>query len=165
MTVGNALKDQIILARQVQWQYQLDQYATESLIHIQKSLDKGRNELVQALAYPGIDAPHEQALLEELNDLTLGIQQKLTNDIHQASAIAGEASAKKYGDIVSFDGHVSGFNMIALSPEQLSGMVNAPVGGRLLGDWVGRSFSTALQTQMESDFLNQVISHPKTYFG
>jgi len=153
MTVGNKLKDQIILVRQVQWQYQLDRYTTESLIHIQKSLDKGRNELVQALAHPGFKAPHEQALLEELNDLTLGIQQKLTNDINQASAIAGEASVKKYGDIISFDGRVSGFNMIALSPEQLSGMVNAPVGGRLLGDWVGRSFSTALQTQMESEIL------------
>ncbi len=157
MTVGDKLKDQLLLAQQVQWQYKLESFTDGALTDIQKAINRGRTELVRALSRRKRVAPvskgREEALLNELNDMTLGIQQRLTKDIHKASAIAADAAVKVHGKIVSFDGHVDGFNFISLSAEQLKEMVTAPVGGRILNDWVMRSFESAIQQEMASEIL------------
>ena len=103
---------------------------------------------------PGDNA---DALLNELNDLTLGIQQKLTGNIAEAAAVAGQASLKETGRILSFDGALTdtvGFNFVSLSPAQMKSMVlGTPVGGRLLNEWVERTFESALIAEMDTAIL------------
>jgi SPP1 gp7 family putative phage head morphogenesis protein len=164
---GNDLKDLILLARQVIWQYQLEAYQVETLKTILKTLDKARNEIVleldrMAVLAPGADyyaiQKHQIELLGELSDMTLGIQYQLTNDIYQASAVAGELSFKEYGDILSFDGKLAetvGFNFVQVSASQLQSMIlGTPVGGHLLNDWVSRTFQHNLFDDIKDEITN-----------
>ena len=142
---GDNLKNLILQARSTAWQYKLEDYTDEALKTIGKTVRKAENDLFRELKHIDFRLPEgrEHAVLSELNDLTFGIQAKLTGDIREAAAIAGQASIHEYGQILSFDGRLAetvGFNSVALSPAQLNAMVNVPIGGNLLNTWIQDSF-------------------------
>lgn len=159
MTQGDKLKDLIIFARQISWQYQLSAYTDEALKSITKSLDVARNELLAELDMKDFRLPpgRENQLLDNLNDLTFGVQKQLVGDIAEAAAIAGELSYQEYGKILSFDGKVAekiGFNFVSVSAAQLQSMaLTTPVGGRLLQDWVRDTFAKNLVEDIKTDIM------------
>lgn len=154
MSKGDELKDLIIFARQMNWQYQLSDFTDEALKSIQRSVDIARRELMDSLEMRDI------LQLEELNNLTFGIQTALHDDISAAAQIAGKASYVEYNNILSFDGKISdvsgaavGFTDVAVSAGQLKSMiVDTPVGGALLSNWVSTSFDAALVQNFKEEF-------------
>lgn len=146
MSSGDRAKDLLLLYRNIAWQYQLENYTDEALKSIQKALNLGRNELLHQIDMMDFRLPEgrEHALLTELNDMTFGIQAKLTGNIQDAAAVTGEASYREYGNILSFDGKLAktvGFNYVSVSPAQLRAMaVTVQVGGKLLEGWVKDTF-------------------------
>lgn len=157
MTSGDSIKDLIILARHVQWQYKLENYTVESLKSITKVLNQARNELYDEITRRDmrLSPGREGQVLQELNDLTLGIQQILTQDIAEAAQIAGQASLREYGSILSFDGRLAetvGFSFVSLSSEQIQSMIlDTPVGGRKLEDWVSRAFDREMIEKIKEE--------------
>lgn len=147
MSSGDKYKDLIILSRMIDWQYQLADYTEAALKNILKSVKLAQNELLFELG------TRDVAVLNELNNLTFGIQAKLTNDVLQAASIAGETAYQEYGSIMSFNGRLNetvGFNNVALSAAQLNSMIlETPVGGQLLNEWVTGSFQTHLVDDMK----------------
>lgn len=154
MSKGDELKDLIIFARQLQWQYQLQDYTDEALKSIQRSVDIARKELT------GLLSLRETLQLEELNNITFGVQSILAEDITTAAAIAGQASYIEYNKIMSFDGRISdtsgaavGFTDVVVSPAQLNSLIVAtPVGGALMKDWISDSFDSALVQDFKAEF-------------
>ena len=159
MISGDDLLKKIYLARHVQWQYQLENYTVESLNSITKALNKARNELFNEISYRDIFLPEgrEDKVLKELNDLTFGMQAQLTGNITEAAEIAGQASLREYGNIISLDGRLAetvGFNSVALSAEQLRAMVvDVPVGGKLLKNWVADNFKRQIIDEIQIDIM------------
>jgi len=159
MQTGERLKDLIILSRQIAHHYQLEDYTDEALKPVLKALEVGRKELIEQIGWRDFRLPagHEDELLESLSDMTFGIQNKLTGDIVESASVAGQASYKEYGDILSFKGKLTdtvGFNFVSVAPAQLKAMVlETPMGGRLLTDWVGRTFEGAIAAEMDTSIL------------
>ncbi len=154
MASGEQNKDLLLLYRNLDWQYQLSKYEDEALKSIQKTLDNARLELFDEIRSRDIiiSKGREDKILENLNDLTLGIQTQLTGNIHDAASTAGALSFQEYDKILSFDGALAktvGFNFTAIAPEQIRSMVlTTPVGGRILEQWVADSFETRLSDQI-----------------
>ncbi|MDY0251152.1 MAG: phage minor head protein [Pseudomonas sp.] len=163
MSSGDRTKDLLLLYRNITWQYQLENYTDEALKSIQKALNLGRNELLHQIDMMDFRLPEgrEHALLAELNDMTFGIQAKLTGNIQEAAAVAGEASYREYGNILSFDGKLAetvGFDFVSVSPAQLRAMaVNVPVGGKLLQDWVANSFKFHITDEIREEMMAGVF--------
>lgn len=159
ISTGDTLLKKILIARHVQFQYQLENYTVESLKTITKSLDIARDELLDYVSRWDIRLPEgrEDRVLKELNDLTFGIQEKLTGDIAEATEIAGQASLREYGQIMSFDGRLAdtvGFNFVSLSAEQLrAAVLDVAVGGKLLKDWVADNFERQMVDEIQRDIL------------
>jgi hypothetical protein len=153
------LQDLILLARNIQWRYQLDQYEEEALQFILRAVRGAERTVLAGIQArgPGLTEWSEQrsiALLDELSDLTLGLRVALTNDIADITAHAGAASYLTHNNIVSFDGMVSPFVSVALSAGQVRSLVlDTPVGGNLLQDWVERTFDRAMIAGIKEEIL------------
>lgn len=170
-TKPDELKDLVMLARQLIWQYQLDNYTDEALKTISKVIDKARLELESALTL------REVITLEELNNLAFGVQAVLTDSIETAGAIAGKASYVEYNNILSFDGKIGavgegasaaggvgeavgvGFNAVSLSPAQITALASQTlIDGAVLGNWISRSFANAFNDSLLQEFKELQIS-------
>jgi len=155
LSVGDSLKDLIILGRQVQFQYMLDTFTTESLKMILPALDKAMNEIIDELSRQDFrltDARGE-AMLEELTDLSLGIRLQLGESITEAATYAADASLKEYGQILSFNGQVAEFNFVALSPEQLRAFVAVPFEGYRMDKWIDKAFNDKVTGPVRDELL------------
>ena len=164
---SNDLLKKIHLARSVQWQYKLEDYTVESLNTITKALSKARNELLNQVMARDIILPpdREDKVLKKLNDMTLGIQHKLTGNITEAAEIAGQASFREYDNILSFDGRLAetvGFNFSSISAEQMKAMVAEPFAGKMIKDWVKDDFRKQLTDEIKSDLLAGVFKGDST---
>ncbi len=156
MQTGEQLKNLILLSRQTIWAYQLEDYTASSLTMISRSLKKATDELIEQIGWRDFRLPadNSDALLNELQDLTLGVQKQLTGQIADAATVAGNATLAETGRILSFNGAVAEFNFVALSASQLKSMVTGtPIGGRLLNDWVNRTFDRAIISEIDEAIL------------
>ena len=162
---GNALKDKLLLLRNLEFQYKISEYTDKQLLSIQRSLDVARKSLFEQIGNMDMRLPEgrEHSVLQELNNMTFSIQAQLTKDIQKAAMVAGETSIREYGDILSFQGQLDktvGFNYAIPSPEQLKAMVNVPVGGKLMGEWVKDSFASnivdGIQTSITAGMLQGI---------
>lgn len=180
MASGDQLKNLLLLYRSIAMQYQLGQYTDKALRSILASLNKARERLFDEISYRDIAMPKERVdmVLEELNNLTLGIQAQLSKDIQDAAVVAGEYSFREYDQILSFDGKLAetvGFNFASVSTDQLRAMaVDVPVGGKLLEDWVKDTFERRIideiQTAVMADTFQglstpKIIRHMENSFG
>lgn len=180
MASGDNLKDLLLLYRSIEQQYKLDQYTTESLKQIQKALDIARQQLFDEIGYRDIIMPKDRVdmVLEELNNLTLGVQYQLSQNIQDAAVVAGEYSYREYDKMLSFDGKLDetvGFNHVSVSPEQIRAMVTTvPVGGKLLEGWVKDTFELRIQEEIQTAILAdtfqglstpKIIRHMESAFG
>ena len=165
MSDGEALKNKLILLRNLEFQYKISEYTDKQLLSIQRSLDVARKSLFEQIGNMDMRLPEgrEHSVLQELNNMTFSIQAQLTKDIQKAAMVAGETSIREYGQILSFDGQVDevlAFNYAIPSPEQLKAMVNVPVGGKLMGEWVKDSFTSnivdGIQTSITAGMLQGI---------
>lgn len=178
---GDEYKDKLLLYRNIEQQYKIEQYTNASLIQIQKALDVARKQLfldIADLSGDFVSRANEFEVLEELNILTFGIQAQLQNDIVEASVVAGKYSFTEYDKTLSFDGALAdtiGFNFSAVSPDQIRSMViSTPVGGKLLESWVKDTFELRISDEIKTAIMadtfqglstDKVIDHMSEAFG
>ena len=158
------LKDLILLARSAELRYKLDQYEDGAVKELLHSVDLARNRIAKTLRqrryqrqfsgpYTKFDERSKQ-LFNELEDLTLGLRNKLGQDMTQMTTVAGEMALDSHNDILSFGGRVDGFNFVRLTAEQIRQMVTGvPVGGHLLSDWVDRTVSGRIKAELKREIM------------
>lgn len=153
------LLELIVLARNIQWRYQLDQYEAATLGALLTVVRRAERQILDDIQVRGASITQwsedrSLALLDELSDLTLGIQTTLTRNIADIASRAGAASYTTHNGIVSFDGMVAPFVSVAMSAAQLRSMIlDTPVGGNLLRDWVRRTFDQPLIDEIRSEIM------------
>jgi len=153
-----SIKDLIILARNEQWRYFLDQYENQELKAIQKYINQAKKNITRRLQgsvslylEESIDPNRAEALINELNKMTVGVKAQLGEDIEDIASFSLAESLKVHEDILSFGGRVSAYNFLKVSPEQVKSIVQTPVGGYKLKNWVNRVFDYPLQDQIKQD--------------
>ena len=77
------IKDLIILQRQMEWEFRLEQYTDSSLGVLQKSVTQAKKEAVDYIKKRGNQIgetvlQQQLDVIDEMNKLTLGIQGRLT---------------------------------------------------------------------------------------
>ena len=130
----------------------LDQFEDESLRFLMGTYKKSIKELLVEINHVSSFLPPDSftikrayALLDESLLMTEGIQKRLTNDIAAMTAEAGVYSYGEINGITSWDGAIRGFDNISLSSSQINALaLTVPVGGRILEDWVGRTFKGSI---------------------
>lgn len=155
-TGGQDLYETYQWARAVAWRYQLDQFEAEALLSILATLDKGRREVMREFQarYAGANLSDWQearleALLYEMEDLTAGIRSELTQQFTTMSVTVAAPSLTETVGALSVAGLAKGVNNVALSPTQLRTFFQeTPLGGRLIQEWVDRSFAYSVQGQI-----------------
>lgn len=159
MPIGDEYKDKLLLYRLIEQQYRIEQYTDASLKKVQKALDVAREQLFDEITARDIvlSVGREDDVLRELNRLTFGIQTQLSNDIVNASVVAGEYSFREYDNILSFDGKLAetvGFNFSAVSPAQVRAMViSDPVSGGVLSEWVAKTSEAIFSEEMKTELM------------
>lgn len=141
------------IARSMAWRYRLDAYEDEALASIAATVDAARREIVrefeQRLLRTDASADRAQAILEELEDMTLGVRQQLNGDIGEMASVAGQASLTEHAAMLSMDGLVA-INTVALAPAQLeSFLISTPLDGHKLGTWLDLTFDATVQREMK----------------
>jgi len=151
----------IPLVRNTQWQYKLDQYTDEALKEINKSVERARREITTKLQQikPTSKFTKERldALSTELQDVSMGVQAQITGEIEQVATSAGAASYKTHNSIMSFDGKIPNFNPVSVSAAQLHSMINTPIGGKKLNEWVQSTFDTNIQDSIKSEIMTGML--------
>ncbi|WP_029458221.1 minor capsid protein [Solidesulfovibrio alcoholivorans] len=153
---GQDLYETYQWARAVAWRYHLDQFEAEALLSILATLDKGRREVMREFQarYAGANLSDWQearleALLYEMEDLTAGVRSELTQQYTTMSVTVAAPSITETVGALSVAGLARGVNNVALSPAQLRTFFQeTPMGGRLIQEWVDRSFAYSVQGQI-----------------
>ena len=133
------------LAKQVQWQYRLDQFQDAALKQLLNALSQAQHEVLAKIEDKAYRFQWEEdralALLDEYSDLQLAIKAQLGQSVLEITGIAGAEAYLIHNDILSFGGKVVDFNNVALTSEQIQAMLtDTPVGGRILSEWVETAF-------------------------
>ena len=149
----------IRLVRSAQHRYELDKLENQHLRALSSAIDQARDELETRLAgyyERGSDwsATRAEAVLAEVETLAEAVYDKIGAGVVNTSMAAGEMSVVEHENILSFDGRVAGFNNIALSPGQIrAAIVDTPLGGFLLQEWLARSYSHVVMGQFRQEVL------------
>ncbi len=146
----------IPLIENTKWHYQLDQFSSASLKEINKSVLQARREVYGKLI---TDAPKmkdwEQArfnaLAQELQNITVATRSQISGQIEQTAIEAGAKAYPKHAEIMSFGGRVASFNTVAMTAAQFKSVVNTPVGGKLLSEWVDTAFTANLKDTFKTE--------------
>jgi hypothetical protein len=155
----------IRLARTAEWQGQLDGFTSEALKPLLKATTQAQNEIAAKLDHwtqhptpTGFSEDRALAMLDELSGLSNGIQAHLTGSIAEMAGHVGSASLATHGDILSWGGRMVPFNAVQMSVEQVRQLaINTPVGGRLLEDWVGRTFDENLVSGIKREIMTGML--------
>jgi len=152
----------ILLARSIEYFYDLSSWEDESLKILLKSVKSAENELLAKLNQYGSQIPDWQedrtiALLDNFNRMTLGIRYVLEGGIAQIASEAGASTILAMNDIVSFGGRINNFNSVTLTAEQLRTIViNEPVGGKLLNGWLTDTYG-AMSEEIRQEVLTGML--------
>lgn len=141
------------IARAMSWRFQLDQYEAESLQSILATYDAARAEILAGFEarYATMTdwrAARAEAVLGEVEAMTAGLRQTLSDQYGAMTVTAGTASAAEAVSALSLGGLVS-VNAVALSPQQFRQFfLDMPICGHKLTRWVDASFSATVQEQI-----------------
>ena len=151
----------IPLIENTKWHYQLDQYTTASLAEINKSVARARREIAAKLKKIDPRSTFTKERFEniaiEMQDLTVAIQSQTTGQIENVTIAAGAKAYPKHAEIMSFGGLVPNFNSVSLTAVQLKAVVNTPVGGKLLSEWVDTAFTANLKDTFKSEIMTGLL--------
>jgi len=149
----------ILLAKNIDWHYELHKYSDEELKKLLKSVRKAESEILGKIdtyrnSMPDWYEGRALAILDNLSNMTLGIQYILHNGITSIATQVGVSSFLVHNSILSFDGKVPSFNETSLTAEQLQGIIrDVPVGGNTLSGWVQKNYSG-----MVEEIRNEITS-------
>lgn len=141
------------LARAMSWNYRLVQFEAASLRSILATYDAARAEILAAFQarYATMTdwrATRAEEVLGEVEAMTAGLRQTLSDQFGAMTVTAGTASAAEAAAALSLGGLVS-VNAVALSPEQFRQFfLDMPICGHKLTRWVDASFSATVQEQI-----------------
>lgn len=141
------------LARAMSWNFRLQQFESEALKSILATYDAARAEILTGFEtrYATMTdwrAVRDEQVLGEVEAMTAGLRQTLTDQYGSMSATVGTASLAETASALSLGGLVA-VNTVALSPAQFRQFFEAmPICGNLLTEWVNASFSATVQEQM-----------------
>lgn len=152
----------IPLVRQTQHAYRLSQYEDKAVKQILKSTNKARAEITAKLAKVSPTAKFTrerlQALGEEMQHLSVAAKAQVTNTLVGVTEVAGKASYVAQNEILSFGGLVPNFHPVVLSAAQLRSMVvNTPIGGRKMNEWVSKTFDHNIQESIKTEMLTGML--------
>lgn len=153
---GQQLYETYQYARAVAWRYRLDLFEQEALLAILATLDKGRAEVLREFEARFSSAKLSEwqearleAILHELDDLTVGVRSELTQQYTSMSMTVAAPSITEAVGALSVGGLAVGVNNVALAPAQLRTFFQeTPLGGRLIQEWVDRTFAYNVQGQV-----------------
>lgn len=159
------MEERIRLARIAQWQDQLDGFADEALKPLLKSVDQAQWEITAALAQwaeaptpTGWSEARSEAMLDELGAMSQGIQNRISGSVAEMAGHAGSASLNAHSKFLSWDGRAPAFNPVAMTAAQVAQLaVETPVGGRLLQDWIGRTFDQNLVSGIKQEITTGML--------
>lgn len=153
--------DLVLLAKAIDWQYTLDQYSDDQAKLILGILDRSQAQLTRKLTRAAItewSKARTKALLDEVQDLTLGIRQKITGDIGDVTATAGAASYTAHSEALSFGGAAKNVTTVAMTASTLKSIITTvPIGGNLLSEWVDKSLSSHLKDRIRAEVAAGLI--------
>ena len=162
------LQEFATLVRNVGWRYRLGEFEDSSQQKISTAVDAARREIAEELHERWRRVPQHLdtsyatkrrvAVLEELDGLTANLRREVSEEIYQTSSVVGFSSLQEHNSILSWDGRVPNFNNVSLDPGRIRSIIETtPVGGRLLEDWVGRTFSTNIQQDLRQEVLTSAF--------
>jgi SPP1 gp7 family putative phage head morphogenesis protein len=150
--------DRYMMARSVAWRLKLDQWEDSQLSEVLKSVDQARGEIIAELEDRAKQMKvtkwtddRLKSLLNEMEDLTLGIKDQLGEDLDDIATTAATKTVEEYNDIMSVSGTMPGFNNVELSPEQLRSMITTPLGGLQAAEVVKNAFDHNLVDRVKQD--------------
>jgi hypothetical protein len=154
----------VILARNVEFNYGLDEYTNKQLVKIRNVVKKAKKETVDYVTNKAKKGSWSEKrayqIIDEMDRITLGTQKTTAGMIAEVSSNAGVMSLEAQNNILSFDGRVPGFNNVALSKTQFREfLINTPIGGRVLNaptkankmGWIDRTFNVELKRKIQSE--------------
>ena len=158
------LMNKYYLIRSIDWRFKLDRFEDAALKEILKSVDKARGEIIAELDARGkakklTEWSEERltSLLEETEDLTIGIKARIGEDVDQVVKVVAARSTDEYNDMFSVSGKMPGFNNVSLSAEQMAAMVSTPVGGLLMTDAISDAFDYNLIERAKIDIQTGLL--------
>lgn len=152
------LYELIFLARNQGLFYELDQYSDEYLRQILAAVEQAQEEIYAHIRQKGAniqewDEERQLAVLDELNRLSVGVKGAMTDGI---TALLTDIAPQVYliqNSIISLDGRISNWNNVVLPSRRIEGILNTPVGGYQLSDWVNRAFDYQAIERVRNDIL------------
>lgn len=159
-TNPDELIDLFRLARIQQRRYNLEQFEASILQDIQSTVNTARKQIVKDLEGPIRDISrreHMAGVLQELDDLSLGLRQTLGQSLTTASAYVGSTGMQDAYETLSVNGLGSMVNNVALSPSQFQQFLTVnPIQGLLIPQWVDKAYSSAVRGQLQEEILTQL---------
>lgn len=141
------------IARAMSWNYRLQLFEAEALKPILATYDAARAEILAGFEarYATMTdwrAARAEAVLGEVEAMTAGLRQTLSDQYGAMTVTAGTASAAEAVSALSLGGLVS-VNAVSLSPQQFRQFfLDMPVCGHKLTRWVNASFDATVQEQI-----------------
>lgn len=147
------------IIRNIRWRYQLDtKFEDPAVADVLEYVGQARNEIIDSLGERLDISPDSKwtdrrnaELLDELNELTIGLKDRLGADVEELATVSFEKSVEAHNSILSLRGAAANIQMLQLAPEQISSFLETSVGGRQLQGWVNRTFDYPLQERLSQE--------------
>ena len=146
------------LTRMLWWRHELGQLSDEALEALLDVLNGARHEIVKRIRaeLEGLVSvsewrkDYDQQVVAWLNEVTAAARGTVTSLITETSIGVALASVETYNSILSFEGAATSVKLVSgLTRDQVRQFfVDQPLGGRLLSEWVDRSFTSGAQQLM-----------------
>ena len=160
------------LTRMLWWRHELGQLSDEALEALLDVLNGARQEIVKKIRaeLEGLVSvsewrkDYDQQVVAWLNEVTAAARGTVTSLITETSIGVALASVETYNSILSFEGAAKSVKLVSgLTRDQVRQFfVDQPLGGRLLSEWVDRSFTSGAQ-QLMLDAIRTGVMQGESY--
>jgi hypothetical protein len=153
----------ILQARSVEYAYNLSVWADEPLKILLTSLRQAQNEILTYLDSVGAgltewSEARSLALLDNFQDLTLGVRSALGQSITEIVSLVGANALLMHADILSFGNRVELFNNVSMTAAQLkSFIIDTKLGGKVMQEWVDSVYSFNIQEQIRQELFTGAL--------
>lgn len=143
-----------IFMEQLRMRYRLDQYTLDELKRISYALNSVEREVTAKLSTmpTNISQTRQIEFLDEIKMMTKATKQTMANNIATTAADVSVFAAEEHSKILSFGGYAKNIQRIALRPNVMESFwQTTPVGGRLLNDWINRTFDSNIIEKIQHE--------------
>ena len=153
----------ILQARSVEYAYRLEIWADQPLKFLLTSLRQAQNEILTYLDNVGAgltewNEARSLALLDQFQDLTLGVRSALGAGISEIVSLVGVNALLMHSDILSFGNRIELFNNVSMTAAQLkSFIIDTKLGGKVMQEWVDSVYSFNIQEQIRQELFTGAL--------